>query len=70
MTYPKTFVLVNSVYTNNVINAGVFMCRDPGDNTSKVSCCVEPSYCFKNRDFDAILIIPIALPLKISLPEN
>ena len=26
----------------------MFMCRDPGDTTSKVSCCVEPSYCFKN----------------------
>ena len=25
----------------------VFMCRDPGDTTSKVSCCVETSYCFK-----------------------
>ena len=33
----------------------VFMCRDPGDATSKVSCCVETSYCFKNRDFDAII---------------
>ena len=31
------------------------MCRDPGDATSKVSCCVETSYCFKNRDFDAIV---------------
>ena len=29
----------------------VFMCRDPGDATSKVSCCVETSYCFKNGDF-------------------
>ena len=25
----------------------VLMCRDPGDATSKVSCCVEPSWCFK-----------------------
>ena len=33
---PKTFFLVNSVYTNNVPWA-------PGDTTSKVSCCVEPS---------------------------
>ena len=32
----------------------MFMCRDPGDTTSKVSCCVEPSQCFKNSDFDAI----------------
>uniref|UniRef100_A0A671X6C2 Serine/threonine-protein kinase haspin n=1 Tax=Sparus aurata TaxID=8175 RepID=A0A671X6C2_SPAAU len=36
----------------------VFMCRDPGDSTSKVSCCVEPSYCFKNSNFDASLRVP------------
>ena len=29
----------------------VFMCRDPGDTTSKVLCCVESSYCFKNSNF-------------------
>ena len=46
------------------------MCRDPGDATSKVSCCVQPSYCFKYRDFDAIVKVPVALPLKISLPKN
>ena len=45
----------------------VFMCRDPGDATSKDSCCVETSYCFKNRDFDAIVKVPVALPLKMSL---
>ena len=28
-------------------------CRDPGDTTSKVSSCVEPSQCFKNSHFDA-----------------
>ena len=28
----------------------VFMCRDPGDATSKVSCCVESSYCLKNSE--------------------
>ena len=32
----------------------VFMCRDPGDAISKVSRCVEPSYCFKNSYFDTI----------------
>ena len=48
----------------------VFMCRDPGDATSKVSCCVQTSYCFKNRDFDAIIKVLVALPLKISLPKN
>ena len=37
----------------------VFMCRDPGDTTSKVSCCVEPSYCFKNSDFDASVRVPL-----------
>ena len=36
----------------------VFMCRDPGDARSKVSCCVEPSWCFINRDFDAIVKVP------------
>ena len=48
----------------------VFMCRDPGDTTSKVSCCVETSYCFKNRDFDAIVKVPVALPLKMSLTKK
>ena len=48
----------------------VFMCRDPGDTTSKVSCCVEPSWCFKESDFDASLKVPVALALKMSLPEN
>ena len=48
----------------------VFMCRDPGDATSKVSCCVQTSYCFKNRDFDAIVKVPVALPLKMSLTQK
>ena len=48
----------------------VFMCRDPGDTTSKVSCCVESSYCFKNSDFDAIANLPLALSLKMSLTQN
>ena len=48
----------------------VFMCRDPGDTTSKVSCCVQISYCFKNRDFDAIIKVPHALPLKLSLTQK
>ena len=46
------------------------MCRDPGDTTSKVSCCVETSYCFKNRDFNAIVKVPIALPLRMSLTRK
>ena len=48
----------------------VFMCGDPGDTTGKVSCCVKPSYCFKNSDFYASIRVPAALPLKMSLPEN
>ena len=65
MSCSKTFFLVNSVYT--MFSVLVFMCRDPGDATSKVSCCVQTSYCFKNRDLDAIVKVPIALPLKMSL---
>ena len=48
----------------------VFMSRDPGDTTSKVSCCVELSYCFENRDFGASVKVPVVLLLKISLPED
>ena len=48
----------------------VFMCRDPGDTTSKVSCCVQTFLCFKNWDFDASFKVPVALPIKISLPEK
>ena len=33
----------------------VFMCRDPRDAISKVSCCVE-TY----RDFDVIVEVPVA----------
>ena len=44
----------------------VFMCRDPGDTTSKVSCCVAPSLCFTNSDFDASVKVPHALPFKMS----
>ena len=40
------------------------VCRDPGDTTSKVSCCA--SYCFKNKDFTASVKVPVALPLKMS----
>ena len=45
MSCSKTFFLVNSVYIDNVLNA-----RDPGDTTSKVSCCVEPSVSIKSTD--------------------
>ena len=47
----------------------VFMCRDPGDTTSKVSFCAETSYCFKYRDIDASDRVPL-YPIEISLPEN
>ena len=46
------------------------MCRDPGDTTNKVSCCVEPSYYFKNSNFDASIKVPHALPLKMSLSQK
>ena len=46
------------------------MCRDSGDTTSKVSCCVKPSQCFKKSDSDASRIMPLELPLKKSLPKN
>ena len=48
----------------------VFMCRDPGDATSKVSCCVQTSYCFKNTDFDVGVKVPVALALKMSLTRK
>ena len=38
----QNLFLVNSVNTHHVFSAE-FMCRDPGDTWSKVSCCVEPS---------------------------
>ena len=64
-----TFFL-ETLWTQTMFSVLVFMCRNPGDATSKVSCCVETSYWFKNRDFDAIVKEPVALPLKISLPKN
>ena len=42
----------------------VFMCRDPGDTTSKVSCCVETSYCFKDKDVDATIIFAPGTPIE------
>ena len=49
-----------------------FMCRDPADTMSKVSCCVEPSWCFKNSNFDATYerTSACSTPFKISLPKN
>ena len=66
MSCSKTLFLV-TLCTQTMLSVLVFMCRDPGDATSKVSCCVQTSYCFKNRDFDAIVKVPVALPLKMSL---
>ena len=37
----------------------VFMHRDPGDTTSTVACCVEPSYYIKTSDFDASVKVPL-----------
>ena len=47
----------------------LFACHD-GDAISKVSCCVEPSWCSKNSDFDAIGSLPLTLPFKINVSEN
>ena len=44
-----------------------FICRDPGDTTSKVLCCVEPSQCFKNSDFDADIVFAPSTPVKMIL---
>ena len=49
--------------TQTMFSMLVFRCRGPGDTTSKVSCCVKPSYCFKNSKCPCT-------PLKISLPKN
>ena len=45
----------------------VFTCRDPGDTTSTVSCCVELSLCFKNRDFDANIEFALRAPTENEL---
>ena len=66
VSWSKSFFLV-TLCTQTMLSVLVFMCRDPGDATSKVSCCVQTSYCFKNRDFDANVKVPVALPLKMSL---
>ena len=42
---------------------------DPDDTTSKVSRCVEPSKCFKNGNFYAVVKVPLALR-KWAWPEN
>ena len=51
-----------------------FMCRDTGDTSIKVSCCVEPSWCFKNSYFDAIMYQNSSAPTisikKAIWPEN
>ena len=42
----------------------VFMCRDPGDTASKVSCCANPSWCFQNSDFDANIEFALCTPIE------
>ena len=66
---PKTFFLV-TLCTQTMFSVLVFMCRDPGDATSKVSCCVETSYCFKHRDFNASVKVAVAPHWKWVWPEN
>ena len=63
-----TFSLV-TLCTQTMFSMLQFMCRDPGDTTSKVSCCVEPSQSFKNSDFDASVKVPLALR-KLAWPKN
>ena len=57
------------MYTNNVLNA-VCMCRDPGDTKSKVSCCVKPFGVFKIAILMQAILMPHALPLKMSLSQK
>ena len=42
-----SFYASSPVWMELMFSMVVLMCRDPGDATSKVSCCVEPSWCFK-----------------------
>ena len=43
---------------------------DPGDTTSKVSCCVEPSKCLKSSDFDASVPVPLHSHWKLACPKT
>ena len=45
------------------------MCRDPGDTTSKVSCCVEPSSVLKITILMLAYMCPSS-PLKMSLTQK
>ena len=56
--------LVKFPCTQTMFSMLVFMSRDPGDTMSKVSCCVEPSQCFKNSDFDANIVFAPNTPIK------
>ena len=56
--------------TQTMLSVLVFMCRDPGDATSTVSCCVQTSYCFKYTDFHVIVKVPHALHWRWVWPEN
>ena len=51
--FPMRCNMEESCCTKTIFSMLAFMCTDPYDTTSKVSCCVEPSWCFKNSDFDA-----------------
>ena len=57
--------------TQTMFSMLVFMSRESGDATSKVSCCVQTSYCFKTSNFDAIVSLPPpALLFIMNVSEN
>ena len=64
---PKTLFLVNSVYTNNV---SVFVFITLVILRAKFHVVSSRLSVFKNSDFDAIVNLPQALPLKMSLTQK
>ena len=63
------FTIDTLLCTRTMFSMLVFVCRDPGDTTRKVSCSVEPSKCFKNCDFDAIMVFAPCTPLKMKITK-
>ena len=54
------------LFSQTMFSMLLFMCRDPGDIMTRVSCFVEPFSILKN----AIIKVPVALPLKMSLTQK
>ena len=63
----KIAIIFSKQCTQTMFSMLVFVCRDPGDTMSKVSCCVEPSWCFKNSNFDAITNLPQQTQIEFDL---